>query len=687
MSESHPSDVAEKIDRLASDYGLEPERPSPDGRAVLVSNETKRRLLRALNVDIDREGKDSPSTLDEPARRSSLDRNSQCFLPAFLSSERIWGLSLQLYELRSQRNWGIGDFEDLKAIIDLVSSLGGDFVGLNPLHAPFLADAGRCSPYEPSSRLFLNPLYIAVDKLPGFDVDDAQQKRVTAALRDTDLVDYGGVASAKLSALRSLWERWKKDGDGGPYTHQDFAAFSEAQGKALQRHALFETLSEEMVRRGFTAGWYSWPQEYRDPPVASFAVKHDDEVRFHVWLQWLTHRQLSETAEHARTAGLRIGLYLDLAVGEALDGSATWSDRDVYLTGATVGSPPDPFAPNGQDWSLAGYQPGRIASGDDSPFRRMVSQAMRYAGAIRIDHAAALRRLYLVPLGSTPADGAYVSYPQDKLLQILAEASKKYRCIVIGEDLGLLPDGLQDELAAACILSYRILSYERDDKSFKPASTYPRLAIACISTHDHQTLAGWWRGTDIAMRADHGIVSEQLTERHEAERQDERRFLLDALEAQEHHQDIDTDGLAELTIKAHRFIATTPSLLAAVRLADLSDEKRPTNVPGTSESYPNWRPKLSVSIEDLRTLPFVKAVSLAMREGRASQSETSDERIRVALKAIASDIDRMQRVTRHKKAGGSAMPAVDELKRTIRSRPISAVAIAGLLGYLIGSGG
>ncbi|MCQ1854579.1 4-alpha-glucanotransferase [Neorhizobium galegae] len=617
--------MAEKIGRLALDYGLEPERPSPDGRAVLVSSETKRQLLRALNVDIDREYKDSPSALDEPARRSSLDRNSQCFLPALLSSERIWGLSLQLYELRSQRNWGIGDFEDLKVIIDLVSSLGGDFVGLNPMHAPFLADAGRCSPYEPSSRFFLNPLYIAVDKLPGFDVDDAQQKRMTAALRGTDLVEYGSVASAKLSALRSIWERWKRDGNCGPYSQQDFGAFSEAQGKALQRHALFETLSEEMVRRGFTAGWHSWPQEYRDPQdpaVASFAIKHDDEVRFHVWLQWLTHRQLSETAEHARTAGLRIGLYLDLAVGEALDGSATWSDRDVYLTGATVGSPPDPFAPNGQDWSLAGYQPGRIASGDDSPFRRIVSQAMRYAGAIRIDHAAVLRRLYLVPLGSTPADGAYVTYPEDKLLQILAEASTKYRCIVIGEDLGLLPDGLRDELAAACILSYRILSYERDDKSFKPASAYPRLALACISTHDHQTLAGWWRGADIAMRGDHGIVSEQLTEQHEAERQDERRFLLDALEAQERHQEVDIDGLAELTIKAHRFIAKTPSLLAAVRLADLSDEKRPTNVPGTSESYPNWRPKLSVSIEDLRTLPLVKAVSGAMREGRASQSET-----------------------------------------------------------------
>jgi 4-alpha-glucanotransferase len=248
---------------------------------------------------------------------------------------------------------------------------------------------------------------------------------------------------------------------------------------------------------------------------------------------------------------------------------------------------------------------------------------MRYAGAIRIDHAAALRRLFLVPLGSRPDGGAYVSYPADRLLQILAEVSAEHRCLVIGEDLGLIPKGLQDDLAAAHILSYRILSYEQDKKGFKPADVYPVLALACISTHDHQTLAGWWRGADIQARADHGIVPPDLTEKHLEDRKRERRNMKMALKAagldlpaQLSQVRASEETLRELTVSAYRFIARTPSLLAAVRLADLTDEKSPTNVPGTSDSYPNWKPKLSVLLADLMSSPLLKSVTAAMREER-----------------------------------------------------------------------
>jgi 4-alpha-glucanotransferase len=258
-----------------------------------------------------------------------------------------------------------------------------------------------------------------------------------------------------------------------------------------------------------------------------------------------------------------------------------------------------------------------------SPFRRMVSAAMRYAGAIRIDHAAALRRLFLVPSGSRPDGGAYVRYPQDRLLQILAEVSAEHRCLVIGEDLGLIPKGLQDDLAAAHILSYRILSYEQDEKGFKPADVYPVLALACISTHDHQTLAGWWRGADIQARCEHGIVPPDLTEAHLEDRKRERRNLKAALKAagldlpaRLSQARASEETLRELTVSAYRFIARTPSLLAAIRLADLTDEKRPTNVPGTSDSYPNWKPKLSVLLADLMSSPLLKSVTAAMREER-----------------------------------------------------------------------
>ncbi len=509
---------------------------------------------------------------------------------------------------------------------DLVGSLQADFIGLNPLHAPFLADPDRCSPYEPSNRQQLNPLYIAVDKVPGFETNPELESRLEA-LRRTDLVDYVGVAETKLAVLRDLWQTWPKAGDGDPaYDQPDFEAFIEESGDALRLHALFETISASMGREGGGTGWLAWPTEFQNPDsaaVADFAERHADDVRFHMWLQWLAHRQLTEAADCARQAGLRIGLYLDLAVGEAMDGSATWSERDAYISKATIGSPPDPFATEGQDWHLAAFHPSAIACGEQPPYRRMVSAAMRYAGAIRIDHAAALRRVFLVPLDSRPDSGAYVDYPQGDLLRILSEASAEYQCLVIGEDLGMLPEGLQDDLAQAQILSYRILSYEREEDGFKPAEAYPVLALACISTHDHQTLAGWWRGADIKVRAEHGIVPQDVTERHIKERKQERMDLKETLQEagtepprQLQPGSLNEEKLRDLVVSAHRFIAKTPSLLAAVRLADLTSEKRPTNIPGTSDSYPNWKPKLSVSIEKLRDVPLLRAVAEAMREER-----------------------------------------------------------------------
>ncbi|MBX5181818.1 4-alpha-glucanotransferase [Rhizobium sp. NZLR5] len=614
-----------ELDKLARLHGISPTRPSPENREVAISAETKRKILSALNIELTRTGETgAPRREAKPAR----GKIPVSFLPDFLSDTRVWGVSLQLYELRSARNWGIGDFKDLADMADLAGSLGADFIGLNPLHAPFLADPDRCSPYEPSSRQHLNPLYIAVDQVPGF-ASSRELERELERLRQSDLVDYIGVARTKLGALRDLWSAWRqgrvsrKAASDGP---ADFDAFVAQGGDSLRLHALFECLSFYMVERGAGAGWQRWPAEFQrvdSAAVTDFEREHPDDVRFHMWLQWLAHRQLMQAADRARKAGLRIGLYLDLAVGEAVDGSATWSEPDIYVSQATIGSPPDPFAVDGQDWHLAGYLPSKIAVGEMSPYRRMVSTAMRYAGAIRIDHAPAIRRLFLVPLGDRPESGAYVRYPEDRLLQILAEVSAEHRCLVIGESLGMIPEGLQDNLAAAGILSYRILSYEQDDKGFKPADAYPVLALACISTHDHQTLAGWWRGADIRDRCKHGIVPPDLTEEHLKHRKHERRNLkatfkvagLD-LPARLAAARVSEETLRELTVSAYRFIARTPSLLVAVRLADLTDEKKPTNVPGTSDSYPNWKPKLSVWLEDLTTSPLLESVGAVMREER-----------------------------------------------------------------------
>jgi 4-alpha-glucanotransferase len=616
------------LDRLAKKHGISLTRPSPDNLEVVITDDTKRKVLAALGVSLERV---RPNPALRRAQNYSSERNiPRSFLPAFLQKDRVWGISLQLYELRSERNWGIGDFQDLVEIIAFAGSLGADFVGLNPLHAPFMADPDRCSPYEPSNRQMLNPLYIAVDKITGFK-STLELERQLERLRSTDLVDYIGVAELKMKVLRDIWASWRDASDRAPVDRHEFEAFVRDGGENLRRHALFETLSSFMGAKGNGTGWASWPQQYQRPEsaeVAVFAHEHADTVHFHIWLQWISHHQLSRAAKAARDAGLRIGLYLDLAVGEAIDGSATWSERNSYVSDATVGSPPDPFAPQGQDWHLAAFHPAAITSGDCPPYQRMVTAAMRYAGAIRIDHAAALRRLFLVPLDSTPDQGAYVNYPQDELLQILAETSSQFRCLVIGEDLGMLPEGLQDDLAEAQIFSYRVLSYEREEDGFKPAGAYPRLSLACISTHDHQTLAGWWRGADIKARSEHGIVPPDLTRAHVEERQHEREDLKVALEEARtdppHRLPAPTandDKLNALVISAHRFIAKTTSLLAAVRLADMTAEKRPTNIPGTSDSYPNWKPKLSVATEALPKLPLVLQIAEAMRDERPNPKQ------------------------------------------------------------------
>ncbi|OLP61222.1 4-alpha-glucanotransferase [Xaviernesmea oryzae] len=616
--------TADPLDTLARRHGILLTRPTPEGPEEPISQETKRLILDALQAGDRVSEKQAPA--GSRGARKPAQAASGCYLPSFLDEATVWGLSLQLYELRSARNAGIGDFEDLRTVIDLAAGLGADFIGLNPLHAPFLADPDRSSPYEPSNRQFLNPLYIALDRVPGFEAHEALEKTL-ARLRESQLVDYAGVAAAKLERLRAIYSENGMDGASA----ERFEAFLLERGEPLRRHALFEAISADMARQGLDTGWHGWPEALRQPDspaVEAFAREQAEAVRFHQWLQFLAHEQLQAAVEHARAAGLRIGLYLDLAVGEALDGSATWSEQQAYAATATIGSPPDPMALKGQDWHLAALLPAKIAVGPSSPYERMVAAAMRYAGAIRIDHAAALRRLFLVPIEASPEEGAYVLYPQEALLAILARRSHEHRCLVIGEDLGVLPDGLREDLMRARILSYRILSYERNDSGFIPPADYPRLALACISTHDHQTLDGWWRGADIRARKTFGIVSAKATKEHIATRVDERRDLAEVLEetglaAPENPavERLDDEATETLIVNAHRLIARTPALLAAVRLADLTREPKPTNIPGTSEDYPNWRPKLSVPVDALADLALLQKVGEAMREERAQGSQ------------------------------------------------------------------
>ncbi|UWQ21753.1 4-alpha-glucanotransferase [Jannaschia sp. W003] len=553
-------------------------RPVPDA--------TLRLLLRDLGVDPVGTPEGPPA-----ATEMRVPEDGRCFLPQSLRDAPGWGVFGQLYELRSARNWGIGDFADLAVLARTCGAAGADFLGINPVHALFTAEPRHTSPFSPSNRRFLNPLYIAPDLL-GCPRPEG--------LPDGDEVDYVAVAKAKLAALRAAFDAAAESAD--------FDAFRAREGEALRLHALFETLSYR-----FGGGWLGWPEAFHRPDapeVREHAEAHEDDIRFHEWLQWIARTQLAAAQRAAEGSGMRLGLYLDLAVGEALDGSATWSGTAHALEGVTVGAPPDVFSEDGQNWQLAAPSP-RGGHGD---FDAMIEAQLRDAGALRIDHAMALWQLFLIPKGEPAANGTHLRYPMEALLRTLAARSNGSGAVVIGEDLGWVPEGFRDAMAEANVLAYRIVYFEQDERGFHGPDAYPRTAMACLSTHDLPPLAGWWRGDDIRLRAENGLISEGAAAQQREHRVWERRELAKAMGA-----DVDAaaDALPEAMLDAaHRFIAATPCLLAGVRLADLVGPDRPTNMPGTTDGYPNWRPRAPVAVDDVADHPTFRRITALMRDAR-----------------------------------------------------------------------
>jgi len=613
-----------RLDDLASRFGI----VSHQGFVGERADETKIAILAAFGVDAGSEA-GIEAALDaasdpQPAGMRAHP-GTACHIPQWLG--KAWGLSVQLYEIRSGRNWGIGDFEDLAGLCRIAAEAGADFVGVNPLHALFLSEPSKCSPFSPSNRLFLNPLYIAVDRLPGH-VSQPGEPELLRELRQLDAVDYVRVAQVKLAALKRLWRCWAAEPPPG-LPRSGFDDFRRSCGEALELHALFEALSARMTADGMGSGWRGWPQRYHDrdsPAVHAFARENAAEIEFHAWLQWVADLQLRRAREAARKAGMRIGLYLDFAVGEVPDGSAAWSNPAAIVPGMRIGAPPDVFSAQGQEWGLAPVSPLALAEGGLAEFRRAIAALTRHAGALRIDHVMSLWQLFFVPEFGVPADGAYVRYRLADQLDVLAELSQRNETVIIGEDLGIVPPGFRDVMRESRILSYRILYFERQDGGFIAPEHYPRLALACLSTHDLPTVKGWWRGHDIELRLEHGLIDEAAGRWQFEERGRERHALVDlmrrcgALEAGALDSLRIDDQAAELPASivagAYRLIAATPCLLAGVRVADLTGESRPTNLPGTVDAYPNWRLKSSVTLEELAGLELFRAVTEAMSSAR-----------------------------------------------------------------------
>ena len=557
----------------------------------------------------------------------------RCWLPpAMAEGGRLWGIAAQLYLLRSQANWGIGDYTDLRRLIEALAERGADVVGLNPLHAMFLDDPEHASPYSPASRQLINILNIDVETLPEFADSPAAQalvansdfQRRLAACRGASLVEYTAVAALKIEVLNRLFDEFWAD--LGSDRRQAFDTFRGERGAAFERSCLFQALRQHFAAQGpDMADWHGWPQPYQDPAspeVARFAQENAALVAFRVWMQWLADRQLAEAA--AAASGMAVGLYRDLAVGADPSGAETWASQRAVVAGAQVGAPPDIYNTAGQDWGLPPFHPRALREEAYASFVELVRANMRHAGGLRIDHVMALQHLYWVPKGQSPANGAYVRYPLDDLVGILALESQRNQCLVVGEDLGTVPAGFRERMEAAAILSYRVLFFEKDETGFLPPESYPELALAVVGSHDLPTLRGWWEAADIGLRSRLRLIPDKAhAEEAREQRTDDRRQLVAAL----HSEGLLTPELAEDTEAvveaAHRFLARSRSGLAIAQIDDLTGEVDPVNVPTTSDEHPNWRRRLSLTIEELAQHPRFQAVTaiFAAERGKAQGAE------------------------------------------------------------------
>ena len=540
-----------------------------------------------------------------------------CYEPeAIHAGRRLWGVAVQLYTVRSRRNWGIGDFADLEALIRWLAPHGAGFIGLNPLHALAPAEPERASPYSASSRHFLNVLYISVANVPELEYCTAAQTRIgeqsfedrLRRLRDGRLVDYAGVAQVKLEILRLLFgefhERHLSRGTGRAAAFRSFVA---AGGQPLQMHARFDALDRHLIAtRGTHSGWLSWPPEFRDPHSSAaerFAAEHPHEIEFYLYLQWLAHEQLGAAQSLARKLGMPIGLYGDYAVGTHPSGSETWVDQSGYRLGAEIGAPPDQLAHRGQGWGLPPPDPVVMESQHLDGVVRLLRNNMQYYGALRLDHVMSLYRLWWVAAGRSPVDGAYVHYPLDLLLANLVLESARCACVVVGEDLGVVPDEMRRAMAEFGLYHYKVLLFEKEGGRYRRPDEFVRRALATVTTHDMPTLRSFWDGKDIELRRELQLYpTPELEQGVREARARDRVALLAALEEQglvPSPATAEQPFTPDLARAIHIYLARSSAILAAIQIEDLIGMEDPVNVPGTDREYPNWQRKLTLDVEDL----------------------------------------------------------------------------------------
>jgi 4-alpha-glucanotransferase len=532
-----------------------------------------------------------------------------------LHGHRGFGITTNLYTVRSDTNWGAGDFGDVRTIAAWLGDHGGDFVGMNPLHA--LRNAGYdVSPYSPISRIFRNPLYLRVEDIPELKHDEIARAHIASpdfqreleALRAAPMLDYERVMALRTPVLEALHRTFlDRESAQGSTRARAYQAYVKSEDPHLTQYATFMAIAETEGPDART-----WPEPLRDArseAVVEARRERAERVDYHRWLQFELDRQLGQAEADAAQAGLALGIYQDLAVGSAASGSDVWASPELFLQGATVGAPPDMYSDEGQNWGLPAIDPNVLRATGYDYWTRLLRAGFRHTGALRIDHALGLFRMFWVPLGQSAREGAYVRSFSQELFGILALESVRHNALVVGEDLGTVPPHVPSVLAKWGVLSSKVQVFERSfsDGRFREAHNYPRMALATVNTHDLPPLVGWAEMRDIMLRAEVGDLSDpHVAAQMRASRQDDLGALIGSLIdagmlRHDAHQNLTSDALIAAV---HAFIRRTPSALVGLSLDDLAHESMPVNIPGVwQDKYPSWSRRMRSTLEELFALP------------------------------------------------------------------------------------
>ncbi|TMX44588.1 4-alpha-glucanotransferase [Vibrio sp. Hep-1b-8] len=562
---------------------------------------------------------------------------------AIVDGKKMWGPSVQLYTLRTQHNWGIGDFGDLKQLVADIASRGGDFVGLNPIHSLFPANPEGASPYSPSSRRWLNIMYIDVSSVPEFSLSIEAQQKVGSAefqqrlqkARESHWVNYSEVSNLKMSVLPTLFAEFKKRHlDKNSERAQAFLDFVEEGGESLVHQAAFDALHAELHAKDSNIwGWPVFPEELRkfeNRAVQDFIEQNKDQVHLYMYLQWVADIQIKEAQALAEEKGMSVGLYRDLAVGVADSGSETWADEGNLVMDASIGAPPDILGPLGQNWGLPPLNPQVLQATGYDAYIKLLRANMKHCGALRIDHVLGLLRLWWIPKGENATQGAYIYYPVEDMLAILALESHRHQCSVIGEDLGTVPDEIVDILRDAGVHSYKVFFFEtsEDDGGFISPAHYAEQSMSALCTHDMPTLRGFWHCDDLKMGQELGLYPDaKQLEGLFASRLECKQGILDSVAWHGYlpegvgrdAQYVPMDSYLAEALQLH--VAAGSSTLLSVQLEDWLEMDKPVNIPGTVDEYPNWRRKLSMNLDEVFAQEGVNRIAHKLSEVRAKVSK------------------------------------------------------------------